>query len=150
MKKLSDYSKRFVVAGSRSYNNYDEFEDVMNRYVKWWGIHDLAIISGDAAYGADAMVIRYCKENNIPYFLYPADWDKYGKRAGIIRNCEMRDACTHLLAFWDKVSKGTAHMVEICYERDDIKVMMCLVQPDTYLQPANDRKWSNRRYRKAA
>ena len=150
MKTLSEYSKRVVVAGSRSYNNYEEFCTVVNRYVRWSGLDDLAFISGDAFAGPDAMIKRYCEEKNIPCFLYKANWDKFGKRAGIIRNCEMRDVCSHLLAFWDKVSRGTAHMVDVCYETDYIKVMMCLVKPDPYEQPKPIRKPFRHRFTRSS
>ena len=130
MRSLRDYAKRVVVAGSRSYNDYLKFSNLMNRYLKWLGKEDLAIITGSAWEGPDRMVIQWCKENDIPYFEFPADWEKHGKRAGFIRNCEMRDACTHLFVFWDCISKGTAHMMDECYKHEDIKIMICIVEPD--------------------
>jgi len=47
----------------------------------------------------------------------PANWDYYGKRAGLIRNEEMLATCPALdcayLAIWDGKSTGTAHMVNL-------------------------------------
>lgn len=50
---------------------------------------------------------------------YPADWDKFGKQAGFMRNRKMGNAGDVLLAFWDGESKGTQHMIE--YMRDVCK-----------------------------
>ena len=36
-----------------------------------------------------------------------ADWDRLGKGAGIIRNSQIIERCTSVLAFWDGVSRGT-------------------------------------------
>ena len=41
-----------------------------------------------------------------------ADWQKYGKRAGPIRNKEMADYADTLIAFWDGQSRGTKNMIE--------------------------------------
>jgi hypothetical protein len=130
MRVLREYRTRLVVAGSRSYNNYEEFSDCMNRMIKWLGKDDLAIITGAAWEGPDRMVIRWCCENEVPWFEFPADWDTYGKRAGYVRNCEMRDACTYLLAFWDKISRGTAHMVDECCKHESVRTLVYMVSPD--------------------
>lgn len=56
---------------------------------------------------------RWAKSQNIAVKLFPADWDTHGKKAGILRNQEMIDAgATHLVAYWDQKSKGTADMIK--------------------------------------
>jgi len=40
------------------------------------------------------------------------DWDKYRKSAGFIRNQQIIDACTFVLAFWDGKSKGTKDTID--------------------------------------
>lgn len=127
---VSNFEKRICVNGSRSYNNYKDFSLCMNRILKWIGRDDLCIITGVASEGPDIMVIRWCCENKIDWFEYRADWDLFGKSAGYIRNCEMRDACTHLVSFWDKISKGTAHMIDECMKYDSIRTFVYLVEPD--------------------
>ena len=42
----------------------------------------------------------------------PADWDKYGKSAGFIRNKEMVDIADAAIIFWDGDSKGTKDTIE--------------------------------------
>lgn len=47
----------------------------------------------------------------IPFKLFPADWEKYGKAAGPIRNQQMAEYGNVLLAF-DRGTKGTKNMIE--------------------------------------
>ena len=62
--------------------------------------------------GADELAKRYCEERNISYQNYPADWNKFKKAAGPIRNGEMEKVATHLIAFWDGKSRGTKDMID--------------------------------------
>lgn len=52
------------------------------------------------------------KEFKILIKEFPADWEKYGKAAGAIRNKEMGDYADALIAFWDGKSRGTKHMID--------------------------------------
>ncbi len=70
------------------------------------------IISGGAR-GVDALATRYAEENAIPYQEFPADWDTHGKSAGYKRNVLIVNACEEVAAFWDGVSKGTKHSIDI-------------------------------------
>jgi len=98
---------RTIIAGSRGITDYD----FVNGIIRDSGILISTIISGGAK-GVDSLAIRYAKDNNIPYELFIPDWDKYGKRAGILRNCEMGDVADALIAIWDGTSRGTKHMID--------------------------------------
>lgn len=50
-------------------------------------------------------------------YIYPADWKKYGRRAGSIRNIEMAQNAEALLAVWDGISSGTRHMIKEAEKR---------------------------------
>jgi hypothetical protein len=69
--------------------------------------------------GADACAAKWVASLVIPaveHRQYPADWDKYGKAAGPIRNAQMlREGKPNLVvAFTDDLttSRGTRNMVE--------------------------------------
>lgn len=48
--------------------------------------HNLTVIHGDCEYGIDALIDHYCKELSIDRIKYPANWGKYGRKAGWVRN----------------------------------------------------------------
>lgn len=64
------------------------------------------------ARGADLAGLRYAAQTGIPVKKFPADWDRYGRRAGILRNAEMAEYADVGVGFWDGESRGTAHMIE--------------------------------------
>lgn len=49
---------------------------------------NLTIIHGAAA-GADSLSDRWARERQVEIEAYPADWKKYGRSAGFIRNSQM-------------------------------------------------------------
>ena len=44
--------------------------------------------------------------------IFKADWNKYGRSAGPIRNKEMLDYADHVIAFYDGISKGTGNLLD--------------------------------------
>ena len=103
---------KLIVAGGRDFADYAKLELVLfalNSYAL--ADKNISIVSGMAK-GADQMAYHFAKENQIKCYAYPANWDKYGKSAGYVRNAEMAKESDGLLAFWDGVSKGTKNMIE--------------------------------------
>ena len=70
------------------------------------------VISGRAI-GADRLGEEWAIERNIPILKYPAEWDIYGNRAGMIRNSIMGKECDIAVVFWDGSSNGTRNMISI-------------------------------------
>ncbi len=104
--------KKIVVSGCRDFNNYDiakRFIDACISRVR--KEHELVFISGGCQ-GADMLGERYARENGITIERYEAEWDKYGKAAGPIRNKQMAQVCDYVICFWDGKSRGTKTMVE--------------------------------------
>ena len=75
------------------------------------------LISGHAR-GADQLAEQWAKENRIPARLFPADWDKYGKRAGYLRNVKMLEEGNPDLVVAFPGGKGTNMMVSIAESAD--------------------------------
>jgi hypothetical protein len=78
------------------------------------------VLSGRAA-GADTLGEQWAAVNAIPVEPYPADWQRYGKRAGMLRNDAMACRAEALIALWYNGSPGTRHMIE-CAERRGLRV----------------------------
>lgn len=75
--------------------------------------HAPVVVHG-AARGADSLSGEVAEELGCTVEVYPADWLKYGKAAGPIRNKQMLDTGPDVvLAFHDDLenSKGTRHCV---------------------------------------
>ena len=108
---LKDYSIRVIVAGSRGFSDKVLFHEKILAFLEEID-EPVLFISGAAPSGADDLIIRWCKRYGYPCKVQPADWDKHGRGAGFIRNVEMAKIATHLIAFYDGVSPGTAHMLE--------------------------------------
>lgn len=81
---------------------------------KGCGYAPVKVIHGDCR-GADRMAGEYAEHQGCSVFKFPADWTKYGRAAGPIRNQQMLDEGKPdlVLAFHDDIerSKGTKDMV---------------------------------------
>lgn len=74
---------KLIIAGGRtqrlSLNDLEELSRIN-------GVSE--VVSGHA-HGVDRDGEKWAQVNSIPIILFPADWDRYGKSAGAIRNGEM-------------------------------------------------------------
>ena len=108
--------KRLVVAGCRDYNNYPEAAEYIDFCIK--NIKEkytLIFVSGGCK-GADFLGECYAFKNGFKVEKYSADWNKYGKKAGPIRNKQMAEICDYVICFWDGKSKGTKSMIDFAKE----------------------------------
>jgi len=104
---------KIIVAGGRDFNNYELLKSSLDNIINE---EYVTIVSG-CALGADRFGIIYAKQKGYGIDLYPADWDKYGKSAGYVRNALMADNADTCICFWDGKSKGTKHMIDIATEK---------------------------------
>jgi hypothetical protein len=100
---------KLIVAGCRDFTDYSSAEIHLDLFFTEFP-ECSTIISGGAS-GADSIGERYAKERGHPLEVYRAQWSKHGRSAGPIRNKLMSERGTHLLAFWDGKSRGTANMI---------------------------------------
>lgn len=98
---------KVLVCGSRGIGD----PAVVSHAVEQSGLSPTQIISGGAR-GVDKLAGEYAASHGIEFVEYLADWDRYGKRAGFIRNCVMIAAADALIALWDGTSPGTKHSIE--------------------------------------
>lgn len=103
---------KIVIAGSRNFDNFIFLMSRMDFLLGKSNLEDVQIISGTAR-GADQLGERYASMRGIKVLRMPAEWDKFGKSAGYMRNEEMAQEATHCVVFWDGVSKGTKHMMDL-------------------------------------
>lgn len=111
---------KVIIAGGRDFNDYKLLEDkclkILSNKLK---THKVEIVSGGAR-GADRLGEQFAINHDLQLYCYPADWDKYGKSAGYVRNNIMAEYSHALIAFWDGKSKGTEHVVKVMKKQNKL------------------------------
>jgi hypothetical protein len=104
---------RVLVCGDRKWSNCDLIFEWLLALRDKYGI-DLIVIDG-AARGADSCAFNATVPLEVKSVRFPANWAKYGRAAGAIRNQQMLDEGKPdlVLAFHNDIenSKGTKDMV---------------------------------------
>lgn len=100
-----------IIAGSRDFTNYNLAKQHLDKILVN-APSSTTILCGGAR-GADLIGEAYAlsREFNIEYFI--PEWDRLGKSAGYVRNEDMAKNATHCIVFWDGMSKGSKHMIDL-------------------------------------
>jgi hypothetical protein len=112
---------KIIIAGTRDFNDYKFLEETVDEilfqtYAFSHRFSYVEVISGTAR-GADKLGESYAENRNLQIKRFPAQWNLYGKKAGILRNTEMAKYVYNskdkgiCICFWDGKSKGTANMI---------------------------------------
>lgn len=107
---------KLIIAGGRDFGNYAAVQRAMASILEAGADGEYFSIVSGMARGADALGVRFAHETGTKLYEFPANWDLYGKRAGFERNKEMGYFSDMLLAFWDRKSRGTHHMIAFMYD----------------------------------
>ena len=128
---INDYKDRLSIVGSRTITSFKWFEKELERVLEEENYIPGAIISGGAK-GTDSLAERWARKLKVPFILYFPDWNKYGKRAGFVRNKLIVQNCDKLIAFIEDDSQGTLNSIGLAegvnkllkvieYKREDIQ-----------------------------
>lgn len=71
------------------------------------------IVSGGAN-GVDTAAAHVAQQLSIPLKVFVQDYKMYGKAAPLLRNEQIVAYADEVLAFWDKQSPGTRHVIAAC------------------------------------
>lgn len=105
---------RLIIAGSRDLDF--ALIDLKHILMEDYGLEIDEIVSGGAR-GIDSLGEQLANWAGIQLVRFPADWEKFGKGAGLARNIQMADYADELLAIWDGQSRGTRHMIDMMLDR---------------------------------
>ena len=119
---------KVIVAGSRTITHYPTVRNSINQVLRENQIKVSEIVSGHAG-GVDKLGEEYAERNFIPLKVFPADWGKYKKQAGFIRNAEMAEYADALIAIWDGKSNGTKHMIKMA-EKKNLETFIITLEGD--------------------
>jgi hypothetical protein len=105
--------KAVAVIGSRSLTD----EKLVSDYLTERRDKIKLIISGNAT-GPDTFAVNWSVKFGKPFLIFPPLWrdpitNVFDRGAGFKRNALIIKNCDIVIAFWDKVSKGTANSLEI-------------------------------------
>ena len=107
--------RRLLVCGSRTITDKNWIYSQIESY--WYehlACYSDPIMIEVGARGVDLIARSYAIDNEWEIEEYPAEWDKYGKSAGYIRNDIMVKKADEVLILWDGTSKGTKHDIDLC------------------------------------
>lgn len=135
---------RVIIAGSRNFDSFTILEKECHKIFKSLSkegylsgnvkadCDNIEIISGTAN-GTDKLGEAFAKKYGILATRFPAQWEKYGKSAGYIRNKIMAEYAAKsnelgvLIAFWDGKSRGTKMMIDLA-KKYNLKVFVIDVE----------------------
>ena len=108
---------RIVICGGRHFNDYEQLKTTITNFLKQRKIEieNVEIVSGHCQ-GADMLGEQYAKEYGLNLTIFPADWQRYKRKAGPIRNKQMIEYIMQtenkaVIAFVSENSKGTKQTV---------------------------------------
>jgi hypothetical protein len=97
---------KLIIAGSRTFADYQ----LLCQTLAPERPHITQVLTGGAR-GADQLGYRWAWKHAIRHQLFRAEWERFGKSAGVRRNAQMAQDGDVLIAFWDGQSPGTRHMI---------------------------------------
>lgn len=101
-----------LVCGGRNYDDqvsiYKALDIIHNR-------HPITKVIHGAAKGADGLAAQWAADRNVPTVAVPAQWDRFGKSAGMLRNQQMLDLDPDLIISFPG-GRGTHNMRKLAHE----------------------------------
>ena len=123
---------KLAIIGSRNFTDFSIGYTLTDKYIDYLFLEkkiDVKLVVSGGANGADLFGKKYSRARKLRYKEYPAEWDKYGKRAGMIRNKDIIDECTCAIIFWDGISRGTKNSIDLIMSKGvPYKIVMYTVK----------------------
>lgn len=100
---------RLAIIGSRDYPDLDRVARFIDKLPP-----GTVVVSGGAR-GVDAYAAGCARRRRLPVEVIRADWKALGRRAGMERNEVLVASVDRVVAFWNHVSRGTAHAIRVAH-----------------------------------
>ncbi len=98
-----------MICGSRENFNRNKAMDILLDIAYFYGVGNTIHLGG--ARGIDKMAEKLFQDIGTTIIYHLPDYERYGRRAPLVRNMEMVDACDRIVAFWNGKSRGTAQVI---------------------------------------
>lgn len=92
---------RVAIVGCRDWRDTSVIRDLIERLPA-----DTVVVSGHGG-NVDLYAERAAKARGLQTLIFPADWKKYGRSAGPLRNATIVGNSDYVIAPWDGKSHGT-------------------------------------------
>jgi len=115
------------IVGSRRRDEQVDYDAVEKAFLSLYKVGDkkISIVSGGCPKGGDRFAELIAIKYGLTLKIYPAEWDKYGKRAGFIRNEYIAQDADILIACVSKDrTGGTENTIEYFKRIHPDKVLM--------------------------
>ena len=104
---------KLAIVGGRTFKNYSL---LCQKVKEFCGDQTPELIVSGGARGADTLGEKYAKDNDIKTLIFKPDWSR-GKRSGLVRNSDIVNAATHVIAFVVPESRGTWDTIKKAYRK---------------------------------
>jgi len=101
---------KVAVVGSRNFADMEFVKSVVTQICVDYP--DITVVSGGAR-GVDTLAQQIAEAQGCKTQIFPADWEQYGKSAGVLRNNQIVAHADFVLIFWDGESVGTEHTLTL-------------------------------------
>jgi hypothetical protein len=108
---MDGHGMKTIIAGGRDYQLTPHDYAILDGMLARGEITE--VVCGGAT-GADECGRLWAIKNGFKPIMFPVtkdEWNRFGKKAGPMRNQKMADYAEQLVAFWDGESRGTKDMI---------------------------------------
>lgn len=98
---------KIIIAGSRGITSLSVLKDAIFSS----DFYIVEVVSGGAP-GVDLLGEFWAAKAGVPVRRFPANWERFGRAAGMYRNAEMADYADGAIILWDGESRGTLDMID--------------------------------------
>ena len=99
--------QKVAIVGSRNYPKLLAVSSLVR------SLPDSCVVVSGGARGVDRVAEAAAKERGLKTLVFSAEWNKYGRGAGMRRNKDIIRSADVVVAFWDGFSSGTEHSINL-------------------------------------
>lgn len=108
---------KIAVVGSREFKDKKKVYYELNRFHELVDYESEVIFVSGGARGVDSYAEDVANKLGFKCIIFKPEWDKYGKKAGFLRNQLIINKADKCVAFWDGQSKGTKHSIDLAIKK---------------------------------